>query len=104
MSKKYVQKILNFGACSSDTEPDRQPRPTASALELKEPTPKRKVGNENTKAKRQKWDNDYTKHGFFLPQSEETSLEPSTQCMFCTATYSNNYSAPSKLRNHLQNK
>ena len=35
MSKKYVQKILNFGACSIDTEPDRQPRPAASALELK---------------------------------------------------------------------
>ena len=35
MSKKYVQKILHFGACSNDTEPDRQPRPAASALELK---------------------------------------------------------------------
>ena len=47
MSQKYVQKILHFGACSNDTEPDRQPRPAASTLELKNPTPKRKVGNDN---------------------------------------------------------
>ena len=104
MSKKYVQKILNFGACSNDIEPDRQPRPAASALELKKPTPKRKVGNENTKVKRRKWDDDYIKYGFFLPQSEETSLVPSAQCMFCSATYRNSCLAPSKLRNHLQTK
>jgi len=72
MSKKYVQKILNFGACSNDTEPVRQPRPAASALELKKTTPKSKVGNENTKVKRRKCDDDYIKYGFFLPQSEET--------------------------------
>ena len=41
---------------------------------------------------------------FFLPQSKESSVQPSAQCMFCNVTYGKQSLVPSKLRNHLENK
>ena len=104
MSNKYIQKTFAFDTCNHDTEANNPQIPAVSASELKEPSPKRKVGIQNIKVKRRKLNNHYIKHGFFLPQSQETSLEPSAQCMFCNVTYDNNSLAPAKLCNHLLNK
>ena len=41
---------------------------------------------------------------FFLSQSEESSVQPSAQCMFCNVTYGNQSLVPLKLCNHLENK
>ena len=104
MSKQYIQKTLALGTCIHDIEANSQQRLAVSASELKEPGLKRKVGIPNKKVKRKKWDGDYIKYGFILPQSQETSLKPSAQSMFCNVTYANNSLAPSKLCNYLKNK
>ena len=104
MSKKYIYKILCFATFSHDAKGNSPKKAAISASELKEPSLKRKVGIQNIKAKRRKWYDDYFKYCSFLPQSQETSFDPSSQFMFCNVTYGNNSLAPSKLCSHLQNK
>ena len=103
-SKNYVQKILCFNACSCDTESVNQQTPATPALELNESISKRKAGIERSKVKKREWNDDYIKYGFFLPQSEESSVQPSAQCMFCNVTYGNQSLVPSRLSNHPENK
>ena len=95
MFRKYIQKTIAFGTCSHDTAANCQQRPAVSASELKEPSPKGKVGIENIKVEK-KWDDDFI--------NLEQKFEQSAQFMFCNVASGNNRLAPSKLRNHLQNK
>lgn len=54
------------------------------------------------KSKRRKWNNDYVKYGFYLPNEEEQNPYPATQCLFCSAKYKNSNLVPSKLLSHLK--
>ena len=98
MSKKYIQKILSFGACSNDTEPDRLTKPAASMLELEKPTPKRKVDNENTKPKRQKWNDVYIICFFFYPKVKKPVLSHLFNVCFVVLDIAASCLGPSKLR------
>ena len=102
-SKNYVQKTLCFSACNRDTESVNEQMPTTSSSK-NEPNLKRQAEIESKKVKKRKWNDDYIKYGFFLPQSKASSDQPSAQCLFCSVTYGNQSLVPSKLRNHLENK
>ena len=63
----------------------------------------RKAGIENRKVKKENGMMTVSNMDF-LPQSEESSVQPSVQCMFCNVTCRNQSLVPSKLRHHLKNK
>jgi len=102
-SKNYVQKTFCINACNRDTESVNKQMPATSSSK-NEPNLKRKAKTESKTIKKRKWNDDYIKYGYFLPQSEASSDQPSAQCLFCSVTYGNQSLVPSKLRNHLENK
>ena len=102
-SENYVQKTLCFNACNRDTEAVNK-QMSATSSSKNEPNLKRKAETESNTVKNRKWNDDYIKYEFFLPQSETSSDRPSARCLFCSVAYGNQSLVPSKLRNQLENK
>ena len=89
MSKKHIQKAFAFSTCRDDIKASGQQKPAVSASWLKEES-----WYTEHKSEKKKWDDDCIKYDLFLLQSQETSLAPSAQWMFCNVIYRNNSVAP----------